>query len=181
MSRKGARGARYPNKFLVSSAVFVLVGVVLLLWNLGMIPRVESLWPVLLIIAGLWFLYEGFLRRRRDAYVFIGMFALLLGVFLLLTATVLSPVTLSSIWPVFMTITGVSLFAYGGRRPWGSRMSFTVPGTAITLISLVFLLFSFGIVDRSFSRLVAVYWPVLLIVAGLVLLGVHFSRPGAED
>lgn len=169
-------GPRYPNKFLVSSLVFILIGVVLLLWNLGLIPGLESLWPVLLVIAGGWFLYEGFLRRRRDAYVFIGMFGLLLGVFFLLATTVLSPVAMSSIWPVFMTITGLSLFAYGSRRPWGSRMSFTVPGVAIALISLVFLLFSLDIIDRSFARLVAVYWPALLIVAGAVLLVVHFVQ-----
>jgi hypothetical protein len=169
-------GPRYPNKFLVSSVVFIIVGAILLLWNLRLIPGLESLWPVLLVIAGIGFLYEGALRRRRDAYVFIGMFALLLGVFFLLAETVLSPVALSSIWPVFMTITGVSLFAYGARRPWGSRMSFTVPGVAIVVISLVFLIFSLDIVDRSFARLVAIYWPGLLIVAGLVLLSVHFLR-----
>jgi len=150
--------------------------VILLLWNLGLIPRLESLWPVLLIIAGVAFLYEGFVRRRRDAYVFIGMFALLLGLFFLLAQTLLSPVATSSIWPVFMTITGLSLFAYGIRRPWGSRMSFTVPGVAIILISLVFLLFSLDIVDRSFAKLVALYWPALLIIVGLVLLGVHMTR-----
>lgn len=149
---------------------------VLLLWNLRLVPGLESLWPILLVAAGVGFLYEGFIRRRRDAYVFIGMFALLLGVFFLLATTVLSPVALSSIWPVFMTITGLSLFAYGSRRPWGLRMSFTVPGVAIVLISLVFLLFSLDIVDRSFARLVAVYWPGLLILAGLVLLAVHFTR-----
>jgi hypothetical protein len=131
-----------------------------------------------LIIAGGWFLHEGFLRGRRDAYVFIGMFALLLGVFLLLATTVLSPVAMSSIWPVFMTITGLSLFAYGARRPWGSRMSFTVPGVAIAAISVVFLLFSLDIIDQSFSHLVAVYWPALLILAGAVLLLVHFIQQG---
>jgi hypothetical protein len=167
---------RYPNKFLVSSVVFILVGVILLLWNLGLIPGLDSLWPLLLIIAGVGFLYEGFVRRRRDAYVFIGMFALLLGLFFLLAETLVSPVAISSIWPVFMTITGLSLFAYGVRRPWGSRMSFTVPGVAIVIISLVFLLFSLGIVDRSFARLVALYWPALLIIAGLVLLGIHVTR-----
>ncbi|MFP4374011.1 MAG: LiaI-LiaF-like domain-containing protein [Spirochaetaceae bacterium] len=174
MSRIGP--PRYPNKFLFSSVVFVLVGVILLLWNLGLIPRLESLWPLLLIIAGVALLYEGFVRRRRDAYVFIGMFALLLGLFFLLAETVLSPVAVSTIWPVFMTITGLSLVVYGVRRPWGSRMSFTVPGVAITVISFVFLLFSLDIVEGSFSRIVALYWPALLILVGLVLLGVHVTR-----
>lgn len=169
-------GARYPNKFLVSSIVFIVVGVLLLLWNLGLVPGLKSLWPVLLVIAGVWFLYEAFARVLRDAYVFIGMFALLLGVFSLLAETVLSPVTISGIWPVFMTITGVSLFAYGLHRPWGGRMSFTVPGVAIFAISLLFLVFSLDIVEQSFSRIVAVYWPLLFVVAGVVLLGVHFAR-----
>ncbi|NBB91092.1 MAG: hypothetical protein GVY23_07790 [Spirochaetes bacterium] len=174
MSRIGP--PRYPNKFLVSSVVFILVGVILLLWNLGLIPGLEALWPVLLILAGVGFLYVGFMRTRRDANVFIGMFALLLGLFFLLAQTLLSPVAISSIWPVFMTITGLSLCAYGSRRPWGSRMSFTVPGVAIIIISLVFLLFSLDIVDRSFSKLVALYWPALLIIVGLVLLAVHMTR-----
>jgi uncharacterized membrane protein YcjF (UPF0283 family) len=55
-------------------------------------------------------------------------------------------------------------------------VGFTVPGVAIALISLVFLLFSLDIIDRSFARLVAVYWPALLIVAGAVLLVVHFVQ-----
>lgn len=139
-------------------------------------PGFESLWPILLILLGIWFLYKGYLRHKRDAYVFIGMFVLLVGVFLLAAAGFLSPVAISSIWPVFMTITGLSLFAYGARRPGGSRMSFTVPGVAIAAISGVFLLFSLEIIDRNFTRLVAVYWPVLLILAGIVLLSVYVAR-----
>ncbi|MFO8064069.1 MAG: DUF5668 domain-containing protein [Spirochaetia bacterium] len=161
---------------MLSSLVFILLGTALLLWNLGLVPGFESLWPVLLILLGIWFLYEGYFRHRRDAYVFIGMFILLLGVFLLAAAAFVSSVAISTIWPVFMTITGLSLFAYGMRRTEATRMSFTVPGVAIVAISLVFLLFSLEIIDRSFSRLVAVYWPVLLILAGAVLLSVHLAR-----
>ena len=156
--------------------MLILLGIALLLWNLGLVPEFESLWPVLLILLGIWFLYEGYLRHRRDAYVFIGMFILLLGLFLLAAAAFLTPVAISSIWPVFMTITGLSLFAYGVRRRGGSRMSFTVPGVAMAGISVIFLLFSLEIIDRSFTRLVAVYWPILLILAGVALLSVHLAR-----
>mgnify|MGYP006265933789 CR=1 FL=1 len=168
--------ARFPNKFLVWSMVFILLGFVLLLWTLGAVPGLSSLWPLIPLLGGLAFLYMGMLRDGSESYVLVGMILALGGLFVLLSNTVLSTVALERTWPVFMTIAGISLFVYALRIPGESRLTLTVPSIALILLSGIFLSFSLDLVDRDFVRVVAMWWPILFVLFGLVLLIIHFVR-----
>jgi hypothetical protein len=168
--------ARYPNKFVVWSAIFILLGLVLLLWTLGAVPGLASLWPLVPLIAGLAFLYWGMLRWGSESYILVGMILALGGFFVLLSNTVLSAVTLYRTWPIFMAIVGVSLLVYALRTTGESRLSLSVPAVGLVVLAAVFLPFSMDLVSADFGRVVASWWPVLLIFFGIVLLIVHFVR-----
>jgi peptidoglycan/LPS O-acetylase OafA/YrhL len=112
---------RYPNKLLVAGVAVVVVGGVLLLWNLGYLPQPGRLWPVPVIIVGLLFLYMAWPQRRSDRWIIPGMVLTLGGVVFLLVNTVLSEQSLARIWPAFMVVTGVSLVPYGFRKKGSAR------------------------------------------------------------
>ncbi|WP_455383724.1 LiaI-LiaF-like domain-containing protein, partial [Salinispira pacifica] len=98
------------------------------------------------------------------------------GLFLFLMMTVMTAVGLERIWPVFMSIVGLSLFAYGMVKRGYARLSMTIPGIAIIALSLVFLPFSLGLAHQSFRAFVGEWWPVLFVVLGLVLILIYALR-----
>jgi hypothetical protein len=168
--------ARFPNKLLVLGAAFLLFGVVLLLWSTGRLPSLGSLWPVLLIVPGLVFLYLVFLRGARERYILPGMLLTLGGTFLLLVTTTIHIWSLAKTWPVFMAITGVSLFAYGMSKHGNARVAMIIPAISIVALAGVFLPFSLELVDVSFDHFVSTWWPTLFILVGVVLTVSHFVR-----
>jgi hypothetical protein len=167
---------RFPNKFLIAGIVLCIVGGVLLLWTGGYLGRLVALWPVVLILVGIALLYLVFQRDGPEAYVFLGTLSTLLGVMVLLLNTVMSKVTLARIWPVFMTITGISLLAYGGKKHGYARISLTIPAGAIVILSAVFLPFSLDVIQQDFIEFVGTWWPALLVILGLILLVTDLLR-----
>ncbi len=168
---------RVPNKLVLFGSGFIVLGSALLLWTLGYLPAAAALWPVIVMLAGLWMLHAVFFRGGRESYVFSGLFLALGGAVVLLMNTVLSRVALTRIWPVFMAIAGFSLLGYGLKKHEPSaRAVLIVPAWAIILLALIFLPFSLDVVSISFIRFVGLWWPVLFIAAGVVMLIAHIRR-----
>ncbi len=168
---------RFPNKLLIFGVLFLILGLVMLLRGLGYIPQFRALWPLIFMVTGMALLHVVFvLKRGPESYVFLGMFFGLGGLFLFLMETVLTAVGLEHIWPVFMTIVGLSLGAYALKKHGYARVSLGVPSVTIIILSLMFLPFSLGLVQQSFKGFVGQWWPTLFILLGLVLLIVHVHR-----
>jgi hypothetical protein len=168
--------ARFPNKFLVWSIFFILLGFILLLWTLGAVPGLASLWPIIPLLAGLGFLYAGLLRGRSESYVLVGMLLALGGLFVLVSNTVLNAVTLERTWPVFMAIVGVSFLVYAVRAEGESRLTVSVPAIALIVLAAGFLPFSLNLVEADFERVVTTWWPVLFVLFGVILGVVHIVK-----
>ena len=164
------------NKLLVFGCASIIVGALLLLGTLGYLPAAEIFWPVLLILTGLGMLYAVFFHNARESYVFSGFFLALGGTLVLLMNTVLTRFALVRIWPVFMTIAGLSLFGYAMRKAPVHRVALIIPACAIALLSLVFLVFSLGIAGVDFIQFVALWWPALFVVVGVILIVLHLVR-----
>ena len=107
---------KFPNKYLILGVFVFIIGSLFLLWTLGVLPKYEGLWPLPVILIGLFLLYMVFFQHRRDIYIIFGMVLTLGGIFLLLINTVISEKNLIKIWPAFMLITGISLLPYGFRK-----------------------------------------------------------------
>ncbi len=167
---------RFPNKLLIIGALFTVVGGVLLLWSFGYLERILAAWPLLPLIGGLSLLYLRFFRDGSDHYVFFGTSLALSGILFLLVTTAV-PASLSRVWPLFMTIVGLSLFAYGMRKHGTVRVTFTIPGVAILVLSIVFLPFSLELIGTEFASFVSTWWPALFVAIGIGLVLSHFLRP----
>lgn len=174
-----AETPRFPNKYVVMGVFLVLAGGILLLWTAGLLVRFANLWSVAPLVAGLVLLYYRVFRAGPDYYVFLGTSLVLSGLLFLLTATAL-PVEMGRIWPLFLTIIGVALVAYGLRRSSPSRVTFTVPGIGMILLSGLFLPFSLELVSTDFAVFVRIWWPGLLVVAGLILVATHVGKRAGE-
>jgi len=170
---------RFPNKLLVMGVSFAFVGGLLLLWTSGYFEGFGALWPILPVIGGLLLLYLRFYRRGHDYYIFLGSSLLLAGVLLLLTTTIL-PTSLERVWPILMTIVGLSLLFYGARKVGLARVRLFIPAFAMILLSILFVPFSLGIVEVSFATFVGRWWPLLFVLIGIGLGIAHFVRQPSE-
>lgn len=152
----------------------VLLGVVLLMGTLGVLPVFAPFWPLLIVALGGMLLHSGLTARAPEAAVFAGLFLLLGGLFFLLLTTVMSAVELRRVWPVFMSIAGISLIGYARMKTPAGRLPLAVPGFVLLFLSLIFLIFSFDVVDEDFTAFVGTWWPFIFILAGLGLVVTHF-------
>jgi hypothetical protein len=166
---------RYPNKLLIAGVTVALAGGVLTLWNLGYLPQPGRLWPVPVILVGLFFLYMAWPRRKSARWIIPGMVLTLGGTVFLLMNTVLASQSLARIWPAFMLVTGLSLVPYGFRRKSSARTAIVVPGLFISLLALFFLSFSLHHEAGGFGLFVRQWWPMILVIIGIALVISFFT------
>jgi len=166
---------RYPNLFLVIGVAALLIGGVLLLWNLGYLPQPGRLWPIPFVLVGLVFLYLAWPRKHSDNWIIPGMVLTLGGLVLLLATTVLPPGSLARIWPVFMLITALSLVPFGLRKRAAARTAVLVPAIFFFFLGLAFLPFSLHHEDGGLVAFVRQWWPMILVVLGITLIVSFFS------
>ena len=165
---------RYPNKLLVAGFAVLVAGGVILLWNLCYLPQPGRLWPVPVIVVGLFFLYMAWPRGHSDQWIIPGMVFTLGGVVFLLVNTVLREGSLPRIWPAFMLVTGVSLIPYGYRKKGAARTGIVVPAVFISLLALLFFPFSLRRAGGGFVAFVQQWWPMILVLLGIAIL--EFDR-----
>lgn len=149
----------------------ILIGVYALLVEfVPQAPSLEQLWPVLLIAGGVT-LVVSYFRHHGEEHprVFWGIFLTLSGLFLsLISLTDQNYAVLTTWWPAFVLIAGVSFLALWlaeGVREWGTLF--------LALVSLVFggtyLAVNLQLLGPGTATEIRRLWPVLLILAGLVL------------
>jgi hypothetical protein len=173
---------RYPNKLLVIGTAALVAGGVLLMLNLGSFTLPVSLWPLAPLAAGLVFLYLAYVRGRSTRYILPGMLLTLGGLFFLLVETVLGWDALERAWPAFMLITGLSLLAWGQRLKPKARTAIIVPGVFIAALGLLLFPFSLQRQRGGLAAFVGRWWPLVLVVIGLMLVASFFStrRPNRK-
>ncbi|MFP4152245.1 MAG: hypothetical protein ACLFR8_06245 [Alkalispirochaeta sp.] len=179
------------NRRVLLGLSLVVAGGGLLLVTTGAVTVGAIIAPLLFVVCGVVLFWRAFLPGGRDANAFSGTLLALTGGFWILWESVLPGVRASMVWPVFMTIVGIALIVYGIRKGEEYRFTLVVPGTAIVAMSGVFLLFSLEVVEASLTHVAVVWWPLILIVIGMMiltrtrdreeLLGDESSPPIEED
>jgi hypothetical protein len=163
--------------------VLVAVGVFFLLSNLGVFQGYDvnpgDLWPGLLVLGGLAFWLQFLLGGAHDpGLVFVGTAALLLGAFFfLITLNVRVPFENARLgarfdwgdneylWPVYPLVGGIAFILLGLLdRDWGA---FGL-GVVAAVVGAVSLPFTLGILEDT--EKLAQYWPLLLVLIGVLVL-----------
>ncbi|MEX2442087.1 MAG: hypothetical protein WD492_00670 [Alkalispirochaeta sp.] len=158
------------NRRLSLSIGLIASGAALLLVTTQRISVGALILPLVVIIVGGVLLVRAFSPDGQEGNVFSGTFLVLTGGFLLLWESALPAVELSVIWPIFMTIGGAALTSYGLKKGRDARLNLTIPGAVIVLLSLVFLAFSFDLIQTSLATVAVRWWPALIVGVGVLIL-----------
>lgn len=147
----------------------MLLGAASLLGTISGTSRISVLLSFLVVIIGVVFAVAAVKLNKRAIYFFIAAFFLQTGFLLFLSALRIFPFSFREFWPLFSVFAGISLFIagfyrYGRIRPW-----YTVPSIVLVVLGCVLLMFSFDLVQFSFFQFVLNWWPLLVVLAGLML------------
>ena len=160
------RATVIPGLLLMAAGAWLLAG------TLGVrLPGLITLWPAVLIAFGLTFLIQFFATgRRSEGLVFTGVAGTLLGVFFL--AFTLGPLAWSALgrwWPMFVVIAGLAFLAQWLART--AERGLLITALMALAVGLTALALTLGLIRTDISEQVARWWPLVLILLGLALLG----------
>jgi hypothetical protein len=158
------------NRRVLVGLSLVVAGGGLLLVTTRVVTVGAIIAPLLFVVIGVILFWRAFLPGGRDGNAFSGTLMALTGGFWILWESVLPGVRAGMVWPVFMTIVGIALIVYGVRKGEEYRFTLVVPGAAIVAMSGVFLLFSLDVIKASLTEVAVVWWPLILVVIGGMVL-----------
>jgi hypothetical protein len=164
-----------PFRRVVARFVFI-VGLLLmflgsgfLLGTLAGISRLSVLTSFLFVITGSLFAALAIKLNKRVIYLFFAAFLLQVGFFLFLSALGIFPLPFSKSWPLLSVFCGIALFPAGWRRFGAFRIAYVVPSIAFVFLGSALMVFSLDLVSFSFRQFMLNWWPLLVVLAGLVL------------
>jgi hypothetical protein len=152
-----------------SGLLLMLLGTVILLGALIGVSRFSLLWSCLFLIIGGLFTVIATKISKRAVYLFSAFFFLLTGLFFFFSGLRVIPLSLSQGWPLFSIFAGLALVPAGWRHFKGIRIRYFIPALAFVMLGFVLLPFSFELVSFSFKRFMIDWWPLFMVLAGLVL------------
>jgi hypothetical protein len=162
--------------------VLMFLGSAFLLGSLAGVERISVALSFLFVILGSICAAMAIQLSKRGVYLFLAAFFLQTGFFLFLLALRIFPLTFSKSWPLLSVFAGLALFPAGWRRFGALHTAYVVPSIAFVILGLALLVFSFDLVSFSFRQFMLDWWPLLVVLAGLVLVLVSLgSKAGAGD
>ena len=167
--------------FFAGLAFMILGCIVLLDTRIG-ISRLSVLWSFLCVIIGALCAVLAIKLNKRLSYLFFAAFFILMGLFLLLSALRIIPFTLAQSWPFLSIFVGLALLPPGWRHYRTIRYRYLIPSLTFVALGCVLLIFSFKVVSFSFKEFFIAWWPLLLVLAGLLLILLSVStKTGTGD
>jgi hypothetical protein len=164
------------KRFIIAQIVFftglalVLVGLAFLLGNQVAISQQYVLLAFLFVLAGVGVASFAIKLNKRALYLFFACFSILVGIFLFLSALTLLPFTFKQAWPLTAVFSGLALIPAGWRKYKMASVKFIAPSLAFIGLGVCLLIFSFRIVPFKFSQFILNWWPLLILLAGVLLI-----------
>jgi len=167
--------SRFASRRPVARLIFIIGFVLLFLGSTFLIGSPPGISLVLVQIAFL-FVSAGVVSAvvavkisRRSLYIFFAGLFLQAGLFFFLAAIDAMPLGVARAWPLLSVFAGVALLPAGWHRYGAIRASYVVLAAAFIILGLVLMIFSLDMVDFSFSQFILDWWPLLVVLAGIVL------------
>jgi GAF domain-containing protein len=146
----------------------ITVGALFLMVSNGILLGWEHVWPLFPIAAGIMFL-RNYARRPAPWLVFTGLTTALCGLFFFCFSTgIFSWPQLATMWPMFPLIVGLSFV--GEALVNRDNSPLVIIGSTIILFSAVAFLLESGSVTSRVAAPFIRFWPLALVLAGVVLL-----------
>ena len=149
--------------------LLMVIGCTFLLGTIVGISRVSVLLAFLLVLAGSGSAVLAVRLNKRSVYLFFATFFIFFGVFLFLSSLRIVPLSLRQWWPLTSVFAGLALIPTGWYSYGTIRVRYIVPAIAFLILGISLLIFSLEIVSFSFKQFMLSWWPILIALAGLIL------------
>ena len=156
------------------SALFV-VGFVTLALTIYKISFVKTI-PVIVLFIGLLFFIMVYTGKNSSKNVFLGFFFCFSSVLLLLAQWNIIPVSLEQLWPLFLILISLSMVMVSLFCKRKFELQYFIPAGMISVLGIFFMLFSFDIIPTPLNVTVSAFWPLLLVLGGLLLIAIYFRK-----
>jgi hypothetical protein len=175
VTRRGA--ARFV---FIIGFLFMFLGSGFLIGSLMQISRTSILLSFLLIILGISCAAFAIRISWRSLYLFYAALFLQAGLFLFLYTLRIIPIRLSQAWPLLSVFAGIALFPAGWHRYGAFKANYIVPSVTFIVLGSVLMVFALKLVSFSLAQFVRNWWPLLMVLAGLILVlgSVGTKHPG---
>jgi hypothetical protein len=170
VSRRAA--ARF---ILIAGIIFMCFGVALLRNNLSNFSQAAVVLSFFLVFLGVGLTILAIKLNKRSVFVFFGVFFLLVCIFLVLSMLKIFPLPFSRAWPLLSVFSGVAILSAGFMRYRSIRWRYFVPSISFIALGFLLLFFSLNIITLSFAEFVKQWWPLFVLLWGLVLILVSFG------
>jgi hypothetical protein len=161
--------------------VLMSLGIAFLLGTMTGISRLSVLSSFLFVIIGALCAALAIKWNKQTIYLFFASFFILVGLFLFLSAMSIIPITLAQGWPLLSVFAGLALFPAGWRHYRKFRYNYLIPSLAFVILGCILLVFSLKIVSFSFKTFIINWWPLLLALAGILLILLSVSSGNRDD
>jgi hypothetical protein len=149
--------------------LLMFLGVAFLLGSIAGTSRLSVLVSFFFVIIGSLCAVFAISLKKRSLYLFFAAFFLLIGLFLFLSALKIIPVAFSQAWPLISVFSGLALIPAGWHHHGAFRSSYVVPAIAFVVLGSALMVFSLDLVSFSFRQFILNWWPLLVVLAGLIL------------
>jgi hypothetical protein len=155
---------------ILAGIFLILLGLWLLAGRLGAnLPDLGQLWPVLVILGGVWSFID-FTATRKPDQLFWAVASVLVGIFFLCITVFnyLEWEDMRRYWPVFVLIFSAASVAEWLAAP-SHRNTLYMAGISL-LVGLFFLALNLNLLSSTLGEQILQLWPVALILLGLVMM-----------
>jgi hypothetical protein len=164
-----------------SGLLFMILGNLFLLGTFSGAVQMSVFIALLFILIGVFCAILALKLNKRSLYLFFAAFFILLGFFLVFLTLRIIPVTFSQGWPFFSVFTGLALFPAGWHRYGKIKAGYTVSSLAFIVLGCLLLIFSFDVVQFTFKKFILQWWPLILILAGVILVLVSLGTKSKAE
>ena len=149
----------------------MLLGLIFLFGFLAGISHFSAFLAFLLVAVGSLFAIIAIMFNKQPSYLFFALFFFLVGLYSFLSVLGIIPrFIFFRAWPLISVFSGMALLTAGWYNYRNFRSKFVVPSCVFLFLGLTLLIFSFRLVTFSFQQFILNWWPLLIILVGIILL-----------
>ncbi|MDR1128893.1 MAG: hypothetical protein LBL20_06235 [Treponema sp.] len=163
-----------------SGLLLMLLGCAFLLSTIAGISRVSVITAFFSIIIGSACAFSAVKLNKRSLYLFFATFFILVGFFLFLSSLRIIPMALENWWPSVSVFAGLALIPAGWHFYGIIKIRYLVPAVAFIVLGAMLLIFSLDMVTFSFKQFILNWWPLLIAIAGILLVLVSLGTKGGS-